>query len=96
MRLRTRLARLEGKGPEGGCPACRERRGLTVLVTVREDPDGTAVFVQGGPLPCPLCGRVPEQVVEVMETVVAQPAAAGTTEAPSPGPGEKWLRARSD
>jgi hypothetical protein len=77
MSLRTRLAWLERRGPDGGCPACRERRGLTVMVTVRELPGGTVTREGDGLAPCPLCGCLPEQVIQVVETVIAQPVSAG-------------------
>jgi hypothetical protein len=43
MSLRTRLRRLERNTAEGcGCPSCRERRGLTVLVRSRRPAEGNA------------------------------------------------------
>lgn len=70
MSLRTRLHRLEGHAVARGCPACRERSGQVVLVTYRELPGGAVAPYADGPTPCPRCGEVPEQVIEVIEVVV--------------------------
>jgi hypothetical protein len=53
-----------------GCPACRHRRGLIVLVTVREEPDGSWGAKEDQPRSCAVCGEVPEQIIEVVEHVV--------------------------
>jgi hypothetical protein len=75
MRLRTRLRRLEKAAPDPGCPACQDRRGLTVLVTATRLPDGTVAHEGGVPAPCVRCGLVPERIIqEVIEVVVARPS----------------------
>jgi len=76
MRLTGRLRRVEaaavrlGLLPGPGCPACRDRRGLSVLVSGRWTAGGAAVAEEPGPPPCPACGEVPEVVVLVVEEVV--------------------------
>src|SRR5262245_49628010 len=77
MSLRTRLRRLEQAVRPGVCPACGDREGRMVLVTVRQTPDGY-VPAEGEalPAPCPNCARVPEQVIAVVECVVASRAEA--------------------
>jgi hypothetical protein len=67
--LSSRLQRLEQRVGDG-CPACRDRRGRVVLVTSRSLPDGTVAYPEGEPGPCEHCGVVPEQVIEIVETVV--------------------------
>jgi hypothetical protein len=69
MRLRHRLVRLE-QGLSAGCPACRHSRGLVALVTAREEPDGFFGMGEDEPRPCAACGEVPEQIIEIVETVV--------------------------
>jgi hypothetical protein len=82
MNLRTRLQRLEQRaGGVGGCPACRDRRGRIVLVTAQRLPDGTVVADEDGPQPCARCGQVPEQIIEVVETVVDESTGAAESEA---------------
>lgn len=55
-----RLNRLvERYGVDTGCPACRDRRGQTVLASSQEHP-----------LPCPACGEVAERVIEIVECIV--------------------------
>jgi hypothetical protein len=73
MSLRTRLQRLERAQIDTGCPACRDRRGRIVLLTAEQRPDGTVAVMEGEPASCALCGEVPEQVIEVVETVVEAP-----------------------
>lgn len=75
MRLRTRLQRPEQKKVDGGCPACRDRRGRIVLLTAEQLPDGTVTLVDGQPTPCACCGQVPEHIIEVIESVVETPTA---------------------
>jgi hypothetical protein len=70
MRLSGRLHRLERRVGDTGCPACRDRRGRVVLVTSRSLPDGKTEPQGDWPPPCERCGEVPEQVVEIVETVV--------------------------
>ena len=74
MKLHARLRRLERTTVDADCPACRERRGWTVLLTARRLPDGTVAPVEGEPQPCVRCGQVPEQIIEVVEVI--EPAAA--------------------
>ena len=84
MNLRARLQRLEARIPDPGCPGCRDRRGLIVLVEPRRMPDGTIMLETqrptregmlvepGRPPPCSVCGKVPEQIIEIMEAGVAR------------------------
>ena len=72
MSLRTRLRRLEQTQMDAGCPACCDRRGRIVLLTARRLPDGTVVSADDEPQPCARCGQVPEQIIEVVETVVSE------------------------
>jgi hypothetical protein len=60
----------------GGCAACRDRQGRTVLVSATSLPDGTAAPRGDRPAPCAACGRVPELVIEVVETVVGPDSGA--------------------
>ena len=72
MRLQYRLKRLEqclGRR-EGDCPACRDRRGLVVVVGSRRLPDGTTTAKGEWPALCETCGEVPEQLIEIVEAVV--------------------------
>jgi hypothetical protein len=75
MKLRHRLHRLEQRLP-AGCPACRHRRGLVALVAVRQVPDEPTRTGEDAPRPCAACGDVPEQIIEIVEQVVALPLAA--------------------
>jgi hypothetical protein len=76
VRLTGRLRRLEGNArergllPEPGCPACRDRRGLTVFVRSRVGADGAVLWEEEGPAACAACGEVPEDVTEIVEQVV--------------------------
>ncbi len=70
MSLRRRLNDLEARAPCVGCPACRDRAGRIVWLTRRVLPDGAVIPAESEPAPCPQCGRVPEQIIEVTETVV--------------------------
>jgi hypothetical protein len=70
MALRTRLRRLERGFPDPGCPACRDRRGLTALVRSPRLADGTTAPKGDRPAPCARCGEVAERVTEVVEVVV--------------------------
>jgi hypothetical protein len=71
MKLRARLQKLERTvGIDGGCPACRQRRGLSVTVFSEENDDGTITEPEGMPTPCERCGEIPEQIFHVIETVV--------------------------
>jgi hypothetical protein len=71
MNLRRRLQRLE-KVIHGhdGCPVCRPRCRRPVFLSVSRLADGTVVDVGERPAPCPRCGQVPEQIIEVVEMVV--------------------------
>jgi hypothetical protein len=67
MRLRTRLCRLEQIiRVDHGCPACRLRRGRIVAVESKELPDGAKAPLGDWPMPCTLCGELPEKIVEVV------------------------------
>jgi hypothetical protein len=69
VRLQNRLRRLEqavGLGDDD-CPACRDRRGFSLLVTRRE---GEEAPPDAWPKPCPHCGEVPERVIEIVTVVV--------------------------
>ncbi len=76
MSLRGRVNRLvaaarrQGLSPGAGCPACRERRNVTVIMRGREDDAGEMAWAGEGPSPCAACGQVPEEVIEVVEQVV--------------------------
>jgi hypothetical protein len=71
MSLRSRLQRLERSlMPEGGCPACCERRGRMIGLAARQLPDGSVVAEEEGPPPCSRCGQVPEQILLLIETLV--------------------------
>ncbi|HEY7159180.1 MAG TPA: hypothetical protein VH575_34870 [Gemmataceae bacterium] len=83
MSLRTRLQRLERKVVDPGCPACRDRRGRIVFVMAQRLPDGTVVPQEEEPQPCARCGQVPEQIIEVIETVVDEPTNAADSEMPT-------------
>jgi hypothetical protein len=69
MNLRNRLKRLEQIAGTAGCPACRERRQLDVLLSGRVE--GGAI-VPDEPLPpaCARCGDVPERVILLVEELV--------------------------
>jgi hypothetical protein len=83
MSWRTRLQRLaqtakkRGLLPPPGCALCQERMGYAVFISARELPEGTVVWQEDGPEPCPVCGQVPELIIELVETVVDSPAEAG-------------------
>jgi hypothetical protein len=72
MKLRARLERLEERIPPVRCPACHDRAGRIVIVTMRRLADGTLVAESCTPLPdpCPRCRTVPARVIEVVEPVV--------------------------
>jgi hypothetical protein len=76
MRLNGRLRRLENLAQEHGlvtgpgCLACRHRRGKEVNVRSRVGEDGTLLWEEEGPPPCPVCGAVPEVVYDIVEQVV--------------------------
>lgn len=77
--LRTRLGRPELRlaRRDEGCRACQDRRGLRVLATLRL---GTAAPPDDWPQPCPRCGDIPEQIIEIIEEIVEthERAAAST------------------
>jgi hypothetical protein len=76
MRLRTRLRRLEQLiRVDRGCPACRSRRGQIKWVESQRQPDGTTVPLGDWPIPCELCGKVPEMLVEIIMPVPIDDAA---------------------
>lgn len=78
MSPRTRLQRLERMKIESDCPACRDRRGRIVLRTSLRQPDGTVVWDRDEPQSCARCGQVPEQIIEVVESVVVERTDAST------------------
>jgi hypothetical protein len=69
MRLRTRLQKLEQSRTFVGCPACRHRR-VIVTRTCTPLPDGSVVWDVDKPQPCARCGQIPEQIIEVILSVV--------------------------
>jgi hypothetical protein len=75
MNLRGRInrpaaaARRQGLFPEAGCPACQDRRKVSVFVRGRKD-DGDVVWDGEVPSPCAVCGEVPEEVIEIVEQIV--------------------------
>lgn len=83
MSLRSRLLRLERNMVDAGCPGCRDRRGRIVLLTARRQPDGKVVVQEQEPQPCVHCGQVPEQIIEVIEIIVDEPAGPSACETSS-------------
>jgi hypothetical protein len=84
MTIRSRLKRLTDLARRKGydldnrsCPVCRKRWGLTVLATSRKATDGRIVPGEGHPMPCSACGRVPEQVIELILTTVGRSPETG-------------------
>jgi hypothetical protein len=73
MKIRNRITRLERGllGDTGHCRACRERDGRVVLRTAHKAPDGSVVPDEPEPEPCPSCGEAPEQLIVVINEVVA-------------------------
>jgi ssDNA-binding Zn-finger/Zn-ribbon topoisomerase 1 len=69
VKLQARLRRLERDLGTPDCPECRERRGQTVLCRVRDGEDEQGVG-SDWPAPCPRCGEVPEQIIEIVEVLV--------------------------
>jgi hypothetical protein len=91
MNLHNRLRRLE-QAVGTGCPACRDRRGVVV---VRRRRQGMSL-PWDEPAPCPRCGEVPEQILEIEEVVVTtreeaqrlwQPGSVSCVVEPSPDDG---------
>ena len=72
MTQSRRLQRLEQSvgSSDGGCPACRDRRGGIVIVTSRSLTDGNTEPRGDWPAPCERCGEAPEQIIEIVEAVV--------------------------
>ena len=76
MRLRARVNRLEATARRQGlynparCPGCCHRV-QSVIVQVRQSPDGTVTYDPPMPAPCQACGRVPEQVIQIVEPMSA-------------------------
>jgi hypothetical protein len=66
MNFRSRLQRLEQQAPALACPACADRRGRFVFI---DGHDVAGEFVpdpgQPDPQPCPVCGQVPEFIIQV-------------------------------
>jgi hypothetical protein len=78
MKIRARLQRLEKTcSIDHSCPACRERRGRPTLVIREQLADGMGTEPNGMPAPCVKCGQIPEQIIEIVEKIVASPAAVG-------------------
>jgi len=74
VNLNHRLRRLERDlGRPGACPACRDRRGGTVLVGVEERPDGTFQDLDAYPATCARCGEIPERVIRLVELLAECP-----------------------
>jgi hypothetical protein len=69
MRLRSRLQKLERSRTFAGCPVCRHRR-VIVIRTCTPLPDGSVVWDGDKPHPCTCCGQIPEQLIEVILSVV--------------------------
>ena len=65
--MRARLQKLERAVGGRGCPGCRHRICTVVVVGTRELPDGTVISEDDEPAPCPLCGRMPEQILRLTE-----------------------------
>jgi hypothetical protein len=73
MTLHTRLRRLEQQVPDPGCLACSDRRGRIVMVEAESQADGSVVLRDKEPEACAECGIVPENVVQVILSVVEAP-----------------------
>jgi hypothetical protein len=72
--LHARLSRLEQQiGVAHSCPACRHRQGRAVLIEAHKQPDGTVVSNELEPVPCAVCGQVPERIIEVVLSEVQTP-----------------------
>jgi hypothetical protein len=56
------LQRLEQALGGRGCPGCRHRSWQVVVVRDVQLPDGTVIEGEE-PVPCSLCGRMPEQII---------------------------------
>jgi DNA-directed RNA polymerase subunit RPC12/RpoP len=69
MRLRTRLQKLERSRTFAGCPTCRHRR-VIVLRTCTPLSDVTVVWDVDKPPTCTRCGQIPEQIIEVILSVL--------------------------
>jgi hypothetical protein len=63
MSITSRLARLERAVPDRACPACEDRRGRPMVIDRGRPADG-ATDVE--PLPCGVCGKLPEMVIEIV------------------------------
>jgi hypothetical protein len=74
--LSRRLHALEQSlgGRYDDCPACRERRGVHVVMRARRLLDGTLAYLDGPkPKPCDHCGQIPEAVTTIIMQVVKTP-----------------------
>ena len=69
MKLRTRLQKLERSRMFADCPACRHRR-VIVIRTATPIPDGSVLWDVDKPQPCTRCGKIPEQIIEMILPVV--------------------------
>jgi len=81
--LHARLRRLEQQiSVARSCPACRHRQGRAVLIEAHKLPDGTVVPNEPEPVPCAVCGQVPERIIEVVLSEVQAPGVeSASTEA---------------
>lgn len=70
MRIRAILAKLERRLGAGDCPFCRSRRRDTVLMAAEPLPSETSNALEAYPAPCPRCGNIPEQVIELAEVIL--------------------------
>jgi hypothetical protein len=70
MQRLAAAARRQGLSSEACCPACRDRRRLSVIVRGREDDDGEVAWKRASPPACAVCGEVPEEVIEIVEQIV--------------------------
>ena len=82
MRLRTRLQKLERSRLFVDCPACRHRH-IIVMRTGTQQADGSMVWDVDKPLPCTHCGTIPEQIIEVILSVVDERSNASEYETSS-------------
>lgn len=81
MTLRARVNRLETKARRQAlynparCPGCYHRDRIVIMQT-RQNLDGTLTHDPPMPTPCEVCGRVPEQIIQIMEPMSADLASA--------------------
>ena len=80
MRMRTRLRLLEETLAGLGCPGCRHRCGI-LYRTSTPLPNGTRVWDVEEPPPCSRCGKIPEQIVEVIMPIMEERSGTSGLEA---------------